>query len=672
LKNWVDKAATVVTLAIEKSRSHGDRCLLLDARAMLGSVPSKSDLSVEEHQTRFFDLWRDVVREIKETPYYPVTHVADILENFTPVVGTHPRFRSLADQVDILIAERAGAAAAADRARGRAVAHLDAGRHVAAIDELQRAKVGWFTGETMEGSILAMMVISQSFDALNLHLAARYYAAGAFYLTLRDGREPVSRRLSQSAITLADTFHSAGEGITFFYSIGQALMAHEAVATDHYGWTKHGHVRRTVGHAMILRAIARRVAPDLLPLIDEAIAKWPLPEGERGALISLSEQEPWSTMPTAEIEKKVADELGQYPFGDVGNPRSATWSAFGVTWTVQGSADRESWLAALEVAATLQIAQVEFAEVDLLVIPSHAVLNVQLGDVAKPQISQLPDNGPLAWQIMMPRHYPEAADSNEIASHSAAIAITVLGQATALTFRAFQDLIEQRFERGFAQRLFSVRPARELMAFAWPESLDSAVLSSSVRPVFGREINPIEAEELQWRTGPGPGYSRARAEEYLRNRYDLLSRAIKCTLPRLLSDDHCSRIIAKLQKDGLLDWQILAILANIVAQYQIEPNLHIGLDLGDMSKKLLNRIRREERDDDPQFDLSHLTVELVKIQKDILSAAAFKTWDLESHRATPDFVAMKQLLDQRYGHSSDDIVHDDPFQSLGEKRPTRS
>jgi hypothetical protein len=109
-----------------------------------------------------------------------------------------------------------------------------------------------------------------------------------------------------------------------------------------------------------------------------------------------------------------------------------------------------------------------------------------------------------------------------------------------------------------------------------------------------------------------------------------------------------------------------------VAQYQIEPNLHIGLDLGDMSKKLLNRIRREERDDDPQFDLSHLTVELVKIQKDILSAAAFKTWDLESHRATPDFVAMKQLLDQRYGHSSDDIVHDDPFQSLGEKRPTRS
>ena len=664
VEGWVGKTTEIVDEALAKSQKRGDRCLLLEARAMIGNAPL-FERSLEERKTRFFALWRDVVEEAKEAPYYPVNYVAEVLEIVTPMFGTDPRFRSLADDIDQLISDRSGKGVAANHAQRRAVAHLKAGQHVAAIDELQRAKVGWFTGEAMEGSILAMLVISQSFEALNLHFAARYYAAGAFYAALHVADEKVERRLGDAAFRVADTFYAAGEGITFCYSVAQALVAHGAVATDPDDWTKHGAVARAVAHATILRAVTRRLSPDYLPLIDRAIEQWGLSEGEVKRLMSLSESKPWATMPIVEIENTISEQLGQNPFNDVGSPRSVKWAAFGIIWTVQSDADRDSWFAAIELAATLQITQVDFADTDLLVVPSEVLLDVHVASVAKPEISQLPDNGRLIWQVKMPRQYRTDASFAQIAMYVGAIAISILGEATALQLETFQRLVDERLERGLAHRLASVRPARELMRFVQPEGLDLDDLVAMPRFSTSKDILPIEATELCWRGGPGPGYSRSRAEEYLRNRYSRTVRGLSLTLPKLMKDEKSKRIIAKLRGEGLLDWQILTILLNVVAQYQIGPVVAEDARHPEFERRLFDRVSREEREDDPPFDPAYLNDEIVDMQRRILSAAAFKTWDLGINRQTPDFAAMKQLLDERYGHSSDDIPHDDPFPGLG-------
>jgi len=204
-------------------------------------------------------------------------------------------------------------------------------------------------------------------------------------------------------------------------------------------------------------------------------------------------------MPTPEIERKIAEELGQNPFGDVESPRSATWAALGVTWTIQSGADRDSWLATLELAATLQITQVDFADADLLIIPSSVFLDVHVADVDKPEIFQLPDNGRLAWRVAMPKRYRQDAEFDEVVMHVASIAIAILGQTTALTLEAFEGLVHARFQRGLAHRLASVRPARELMNFAQPEGFELGRLATVSKFVLGHTIKPIEADELAWR-----------------------------------------------------------------------------------------------------------------------------------------------------------------------------
>jgi hypothetical protein len=640
---------------------------------MLGYLPVEHD-KMDVVRERVIGLWEDVVSEVKTTPLFPVIHIADIFEILTPFIGMHPRFRPLADQVDELVSTRAGADAAADRARRRAIADLDSGHRVLAIDELHRAKIGWFTGDTMEGSILAMLTISDCYYSPRMPVAARYYAAGALFITLRSESDEVKRHIGRAAFAIADTFEAAGEGVTFLHSIRPALMAHEMSAIDPGDWEKHPQVKRTIAHAAILRAIARRLAPDLLPLVDTAIAEWPLPPDERDGFIELSQGPPWSTASITDIEGQIAHEFGQHPFSDIGDRRSVEWSALGVRWTVRSVAHQDTWFAALEIAAALQIVQIEFADLDLVLIPSAATIDVDLRDLETPMLSQLPDNGRLAWKIVMPKVGPREPSF----VHPASVAIAILGQTTALPFDAFQQLATERIERGLPLRAFSVRPIRELMAFAEPENLDRKGMQGMQRPAFAHSLEPIEADDLKWRSGPGPGYTRARAEGYLRNRYRVTMRALRLTLPRLLADERSWTLINELKQKGLLDWQVLTIIANIVEDWQLKQQLPPELPPRELAERVRERLLREERDTDPIFDLNQFTADLVRVHESILTIVALRTWDLQCHRQTPDFIATKRLLDETSGTgirrtTFRTIVHSsDLHETLSEKRSPAS
>lgn len=319
-------------------------------------------------------------------------------------------------------------------------------------------------------------------------------------------------------------------------------------------------------------------------------------------------------------------------------------------------------LAAFEVAAALQIVQVDFAEADLLIVPSNTDIYIELQDVDRPQFIQLPDNGRLAWRVAMPRSPLAGADPRS--PHLAGLVMTIFGQATALPFDRFQTLAHERVRRGLPIRLLSVRPMRELMKISLPEDLDLAQLAAHPRPYFQSTMTPVESPELSWRTGPGRGYSVDKANQYLSNRYKVLARSLRVTLPRLLADGRCRDLIRQLRSRGLLDWQILNGLSAIVSQWQVERSARRRLSPRELGPQVMKRITREETDSDDVFDLMHLTADLLDIQLNVLTAATFKTWDLGCYRQTPDFKAMKRLLDERYGHSTDDVPHDDPFPGL--------
>jgi len=287
-------------------------------------------------------------------------------------------------------------------------------------------------------------------------------------------------------------------------------------------------------------------------------------------------------------------------------------------------------------------------------------MNVTLSSRPTPTWEQLPDNGQLVWNVAMPARVPDKPDkAYEV--RLAGMAIEAIGQATSLPMGAFKPLVERSIERGLPGKVFSVRHIRELMKFVHPDELKVEDLGRLPVVDFKNVVHPIEYPELAWRSSLGPGYSPSKAEEFLKNRYSVPMRALALSLPRIAADERCMAIVQNFRSKGYLDWQILAVLLGIVVQWQVQQALGPKASLKEVSKRTNERIYQDEITSDPEFDLVVLDLEFMEIHAQLHVAAAFKTWDLAIHRSSPDFDAMKRLLDVRYRHSLDDIPHNDPF-----------
>jgi hypothetical protein len=91
--------------------------------------------------------------------------------------------------------------------------------------------VGSFTGDEMRNSILAMLLLSGCYAELGLHIAARYYAAGATYIALHTEDEDIRSLLPKAGFALAQAFYNAGECMTFLLALRQFIGMHLILLT---------------------------------------------------------------------------------------------------------------------------------------------------------------------------------------------------------------------------------------------------------------------------------------------------------------------------------------------------------------------------------------------------------------------------------------------------------
>jgi len=225
------------------------------------------------------------------------------------------------------------------------------------------------------------------------------------------------------------------------------------------------------------------------------------------------------------------------------------------------------------------------------------------------------------------------------------LTVTILGICSVLTKENYMGKIDQAFSEGLMNKAFIVRPYAELFAeflslndFTTPDRDNLVPLLPSLK------YEDNEHEQLEWIQSDGIGYSKERAEEFIKNRYKNALKPIKFTLTRLLEDEGFRDSISSLRNEGYLDWCILLMVSNIIIDYranQLIPNTAPLAKQVEITKKLMFK---EESENEIEVPLSIFTKERFNIQKKITIAAIAKTWGLEIHQKTPDFVALEKLL----------------------------
>lgn len=660
VKAWVDTVQALVSRELSSVERRGDRCTLLEARAVMSGVPLDG-ATRDETLDATLDAWLKVLDAAEVTPFFPIWHVAHFVELMAPVMATRPAWRRLRNQIDELTRVRSGGHAVAAHSERRGFDHLEAGRLRLAIDELQRAKVGWFTGEQLGSSLRLMRHLADCYADLGLALAARYYAAGATYLALHSDDDDIRALLPGSAFQLVRVLRAGGETLSSLSMMRQALVMHFTLEKRPTDLEAHPMFKAALEESAIGYAVVRRLVPEVIPLTEQIVENWPLSSQdlEQFRVLDAHPNSPWLTIPEVELLDLLERELGRSPLEDLGPVRTHTWSALGVEWTLRYQNEPDTAAAALGLGAMLQVLQVEMSHNDLLVIPDKVILEVNLGDVDRASADADPESA-VTWVITLPRTASpgDRLGQMEFYEHFS-LAATILGQVTALSSKAYMALIAEAMEREAVLRAYSVRPARELMAFAAAQVEITHTLAAMPPVPLGRPFAVKAHTELAWQDSLAPSYSSERAREMIENRYARAWNSARTSLKRAFADPKVRERVLDMRADGLLDWQILGVLWNILCQAQVEARGR--LPMAQLGAAFLARAQRAERPDDPEVDLSIIDSSRLEGQRHSANASALHAWGLTLNRDDTSPEGLRKFLDVRFRQAIDDISHEDLF-----------
>jgi hypothetical protein len=639
----------------------GQQCLLLQIRGMAELLQFRRSAEPHFDVGGIFGFWNRMLRLVPNSPLFPLESFADALTALTPRLGADARFEALAQKTDELLERRTSGRISAEKSRDRAVAFLKEDRILLAMRQLHIAKIKWFSAETLRGSILSILLLSQSYLRLGLVYAAKYYSAAAVYLAHSASDDDVKYLVAAAIREHFDACFSGGEWFTCAGLAKWVFASHNVYDKDAYNLERHEELMRVFYHLAVIEVLAGHSPAVFAKHMEHLRQSWPVTEDVRRSFEALLEDacKSWPDTDLVAQKKRAESDLWGRPFLDLGRERAVVWRALGIHWTAQFINDRETVALCEELLAALQVTLADLATTDLVLLPTGVQLELYLTPQDEFVEEEVHGNDIAKWRIGLPRIWLQRdRDNSTVVSSVVALASGILGKCSTLSIDEFRSRLTGAFKSGLLQKVMVVRPYTQL--YLELVQADDFEREFRVRfdPLFGgQEFEVREAGELAWPITDAPGYSKKQSEEFISNRYRRTMAPIRYTLPRLVRDPVVGQKLVALREQGLKDWEILLIVANRATSYRVEKREVASLKaLGELTHEMMNA---EEDPSLPPIPADEFSDDLIDTQRPFTTAAIAKTWGVHLHRQTPDFKALRRLLEIRYHITRDDVTHDD-------------
>jgi hypothetical protein len=663
LHSWSKVVVENVDSALKDAPGPNSLADLLQTRAQASQLPFLKGIEPQRDPDEVFKWWFRSAKIAEKAPLFDVEEFSDLLTKLAPILGKDHRFEKLTNLVDDLLGKRSKGFLIASKCRDRAVEYLNSGNILQAINELHRANVRWFTAETLRGSLLTLLTLSNAYAQLGLIYAAKYCSLSATFIIARSSEEHIQSLMVDALCSLADCEYLAGEWIAFSEHFPLFLVAHYHHEEEPDDWTAHEQLQRMVFHFVVAKAISKALGgEDLAMQIVAPLLELQMPEDIRQEILDpplpLDEYEHLSEV--AILDKAAKDFCG-VPFSDCGPRRMYYWHAMGIQWFVDCENKSNVVPYVEEFVAVLQIATVGFANLELGLVPTKVKISASVDDSEKFEFEEQPSNQMRGFNLQIPRsNISSMEETRKTQSKVLAIANSLLLWCSSLPEKEIFKRLNTAYAAELTGKAFIARPYWELLLEFTPTKDFSVKREKALVKIDNRQFKPREHKELTWMSGPGFGYNKKLAVTFLRNRYSRGIRPIRLTLNRLRKSERFKTWAIDLREHGLLDWQIIAIILSRVVQFRAAQL--VGSDdpyrLREAAKDFMERDELEEDDLFPEDDLYVMPG---RDMYEITLMANAKTWGLVERGRTPDATAWERLLNERYFQNLDDIPHEDPF-----------
>ena len=598
--------------------------------------------------------WMELARELERAPLYPVDDLASVLGALAPLLIDHVDWEELNQRVDRELANQAGQAAVAARARDRAFALLKADRVKEAIQEFHRAQVDWWTGDTLRGAMLASMLLWDCYSRLELHHAAEQSALTVAFVAASEGMESVQDLLPAALASAALSEYRVGLWIGASELTEAALLTSNALLEGGVD-LEDPRVETLLVHAGMTAAAAQVMVPCALEAVQTAQARFHLHE-LLGADPLTIDGAP-DTMD--EWDRRASEQLSGNPFADLAPEYILRFSGLGLRFVIRADpTDRVATRAADRLAAAAQVLLVELAGEDLCLVPSEIDMTVVLAEdpdaSVADRISTKRGSSGRAFRFALTGIEHPVDDPGAIGHELLSVLTVALVDASLLEFSVYEEALNRAFARGLTEKILFGRPYDELrLAFEDPK-LRESLPEGCKRPPPSLVAASCQSDQLPWRDGAGPTFTPVDAEGNAAARYRKTTSRLPRQLAALREDPGFADVVSELRARGWLDHHILTSVMNITIN---ERFTELGIDPWEQS--VTSRIVEEPEGDiastlSPQL----YTIDAMEEARRYALPAVLKTWGLTLHSPFPDLEAVERVLEQRYAYWTADAQHD--------------
>jgi hypothetical protein len=654
---WRSKIIAIVEKMLSAQNHPNTKCALLELRGFLSLFfdPKKRSLP-DPNETISF--WMQVLDIAPDAPLFPLERFADRLVHFIKLVGEHPKFDILADRSDELVSKRHGNIKAGEKCKDRAIEFYKAGHKLKAINQLHHAKVKWFTDESLHGSILCMLLLSEWYRELGLIFAAKYYGLAAAYMSLRSNKSEVKRLISRGLLAAANSDYLGGSWHNFV-KLADIWIKSFSYYSDPSN-DKAKELDHMIYYLSTAAAITEKLDSELALLFINRIEDLKIDDWKTD-YFPLA-QSAWKKRDFIKTWQLLEAQLFDRPFNDIGAIRTYRWNELGTTWIVQSKNDFQTNAVVEYMIAVLQILLTDLANVDLCLLKTQANITIKVESVEEPALETVPSNDKRYWTILLPRSIDKTTESiQHFQSSILTIGTMILWELSLLPKEKFFEKIDACFKNGISMKVFVARPYDELYhEFAVNETSDRQIENQKV-PKSDLPFNIPEVSQLAWVGGDGPTYSSNEAKELLKRRYEKIESLVTITLKEALKNQEFVGTIKRLKEKGWLDWQLLTAIWLICVDYRVRLNDYATSNnqiYDTLFSALMYDPETIQSSPVPAVEFSESRL-LFQMHANMIHS--IHIYGLEIHQKTPDFNAIFDFLKNRYRFVSDDITHKEFF-----------
>ena len=658
LTSWASQLEAKLDSELQAESGTGRECRLLQIRGYLNWIPGLQGASnVDSGNT--LNYWEKAVALAEDAPLFPLESFSDLLTELIELGMDSPDLQRIAENVDTLLAERRGGFAAAEKSLDRAIAYRKRGSILKSIRQVHRSKISWFAEETLSGSLLSCLFLSESYGLLGLHFAAKHYALVTAYVALHASTQSAGRFIPRGLVRAAEADYAIGAWCGFLTLSDLGLRAFDVYAREEDP-TEMNEINRTLFHLTNIRKVFDDIAPGLGNFIDQIAGHWRLAEEVSELLTHANDA--WNSL--EEVTNAMSEQgMGGPPWNDIGETRVVRFAALGIQWRVDWPNSFHYNPEAGEFLATLQTILAEFGSVDLCLLRVPVRVSLNFSEKWEPDFEHIPSNEQISWKITLPSADAESKKSDDDSSReeiTVAAVLRLLGHVSVLKQEDFYSELESVLgDDLFNKAFFGARYATAYREFMGREEFETCSGQPSPR-IPDDLVEPRSHPELQWNSAPGPFYSEQEQLDTIRRRYENSVRPVRLTLDRLTQQDHFIELVDKLHSDGWKDWHILMALANLVVNYRVNASVSPS-SLGSAQEVTLEYMNREEDESSIPIPLDLVTEENLRRTMKMGMLASLRGLGHEINIATPPFEAVSEFLGERYVFWDLDVKHDRPF-----------